>query len=162
MVACVRAVLVPGVLALLPEYAGLEDPVPEVRSACLAAVSWLCRDVTVLAGAQGQRIASHLLAVTARTGDEPSYLVVGNGSAKRSESAPGFVDERAVPFDDDLGARLRAGALDGIDAALARELWADTEAIAGLGEVLPPGCAARIDYEGDPYGVRYWVARWQW
>ena len=32
-----RVALVPGVLALLPEYAGQEDPVSEVRAAALAA-----------------------------------------------------------------------------------------------------------------------------
>ena len=47
-----RVVLVPGVLALLPEYAGLEDPVAELRAACLAAVAWLGPDVTVLADEQ--------------------------------------------------------------------------------------------------------------
>ena len=157
-----RAVLVPGVLALLPEYAGLEDPVAELRAACLEAVGWLGEDVTVLAGPQGRRVAEHLLTSTTRTGTDPSYLVVGNGSAKRRDTSPGYVDERALPFDADLGARLRSGELSGIDAALARELWADTEPIARLDGLLPPGCACTVDYEDDPYGVQYWVARWEW
>ena len=157
-----RAVLVPGVLALLPEYAGLVDPVAELRAACLDAVGWLGADVTVLAGPQGRRIADHLLGSTTRTAGEPSYLVVGNGSAKRRDTSPGYVDERAVPFDADLGTRLRCGELSGIDAGLARELWADTEAIARLDGVLPPGCACTVDYEDDPFGVQYWVARWAW
>ena len=87
---------------------------------------------------------------------------MGNGSAKRRDTSPGYVDDRAIPFDTDLGARLRSGGLSGIDAALARELWADTEAIARLDGVLPPGCACTVDYEDDPYGVQYWVARWEW
>jgi hypothetical protein len=158
----VRAVLVPGVLALLPEYAGLEDPVADIRAACLDAVGWLGTEVTVIAGPQGRRVADHLLRTTTRTAAHPSYLVVGNGSAKRVDTSPGYVDERAIPFDDDLGSRLRAGAFSGIDADLARELWADTEAIAQLDGVLPAGCACSVDYEGDPYGVHYWVARWEW
>ena len=158
-----RAVLVPGVLALLPEYAGLEDPVAELRAACLDAVGWLGDDVTVLAGPQGRKVADALLGSRrARPAGQPSYLVVGNGSAKRRDTSPGYVDERALPFDADLGARLRSGELSGIDAALARELWADTEPIARLDGLLPPGCACTVDYEDDPYGVQYWVARWEW
>ena len=36
-----RVVLVPGVLALLPDYAGVEDPVTDLRTACRDAVGWL-------------------------------------------------------------------------------------------------------------------------
>ena len=160
-----RAVLVPGALALLPEYAGLEDPVAELRAACLDAVGWLGEDVTVLAGPQGRRVAGSLLGsrqARPPAVDGASYLVVGNGSAKRRDTSPGYVDERAIPFDTDLGTRLRTGELSGVDAALARELWADTEAIARLDGVLPPGCSCTVDYEDDPYGVQYWVARWEW
>ena len=56
-----RAVLVPGVLALLPEYASLDDPVAELRAVCLDAVRWLGSDVTVLADEQGARVAAYLL-----------------------------------------------------------------------------------------------------
>lgn len=158
-----RAVLVPGVLALLPEYAGLQDPVAELRKACLEAVDRLGTDVTVLAGPQGSRVADHLLGSRrARPTDEASYLVVGNGSAKRLDTSPGYVDERAIPFDADLGERLRSGDLSGIDLDLARELWADAEPIARLGGVLPPGAACTVDYDDDPFGVQYWVARWEW
>ena len=104
-----RVVLVPGVLALLPEYAGIEDPVAELRAAALDAVAWLGPEVTVLADAQGARVAAYLLEATDRGGDEPSYLVVGNGSAMRTEKAPGHFDERAEAFDAALGASLRAG-----------------------------------------------------
>jgi hypothetical protein len=159
-----RVVLVPGVLALLPEYAGLEDPVAELRAACLAAVEWLGREVTVLADPQGARVAAHLLAAPDRSGDEPSYLVVANGSAKRTEKAPGHFDERAEEFDRSLGESLRSGH-PAVDASLARELWASTDAIAELAELdrldtfggLGEG---RIDYDDAPYGVQYWVVRW--
>ncbi|HEU5039123.1 MAG TPA: hypothetical protein VFT70_19100 [Nocardioides sp.] len=220
-----RAVLVPGVLALLPEYAGAQDPVCELRAACRAAVAWAAEDgpVAVLGSAQGRRVAESLLgeggldtpslvprdgystteagsgSLVPRDGYSTTeagsgsfvprdgystteagsgsfvprdgystteagagLLVVGNGSAKRRDTSPGYVDERAIGFDEDLGARLRSGELAGIDAALARELWADTEAIAELGGVLPPGVAGTVDYEDDPYGVQYWVVRWEW
>lgn len=152
-----RVVLVPGVLALLPEYAGLEDPVAELRAAALAAVGWLGGEVTVLADAQGARVAAHLLDATSRSGGEPSYLVVGNGSAKRTEKAPGHFDERAEEFDRALGESLRAGH-PAVDVALAGELWASTDAIVELAELDDLG-AARVDYDDAPYGVQYWVMR---
>ena len=152
----------PGVLALLPEYAGLVDPVAELRAACTRAVGWLGADVTVLAGPQGRRVAEHLLAASPHDGTGPSYLAVGNGSAKRTEKAPGHVDERAESFDAALGEALVAGRLHEVDLTLSRELWADTDAIADLARLLPPGLPARVDHESDPYGVRYWVARWEW
>ena len=155
-----RVVLVPGTLALLPEYAGIEDPVVDLRAACADAVGWLGADVTVLADAQGARIAAHLLASTARTGDAPSYLVVGNGSARRTEKAPGHLDERAAAFDADLGQRLEQGALAGIDLDLARAVWADVDAIVELAGVVPDLELERVDYDAAPYGVQYWVLRW--
>jgi len=159
-----RAVLVPGVLALLPEYAALEDPVAELRAACLAAVGWLGAEVTVLADDQGRRVAEHLLASSDRSGevDGASYLVVGNGSARRSEKAPGHLDERAAPYDDRLRAALVAGHVSGVDRGLGAELLASLDGIARLVAVLPPGCAATVDYDDDPFGVQYWVMRWEW
>jgi hypothetical protein len=155
-----RVALVPGTLALLPEYAGLEDPVAELRAACLGAAGWLGSDVTVLADEQGGRVAAYLLEAApqpARAGDA-AYLVVGNGSATRTEQAPGHLDERAAAFDAALGGGLRAGHVE-VDAELAGELWArlgGIEELAGLGELGP----ATVDYDDDPFGVQYWVMRW--
>ena len=194
-----RVVLVPGVLALLPEYAGIEDPVAELRAACLSAVSWLgSSEVTVLADPQGARVAEYLLEVVSvstrslalaaqppgvgdsgRSGAEaagvsrqaleglpqPSegadaaYLVVGNGSARRTEKAPGFLDERAATFDAELGERLRAGRFE-VDEGLAAELLASVSGIAELGRLVSDVGPARVDYDDDPYGVQYWVMRW--
>jgi hypothetical protein len=152
-------VLVPGVLALLPEYAGIEDPVAELRAACLAAVGRLGSEVAVLADGQGARVAGHLLDSTDRPGDEPSYLVVGNGSAMRTEKAPGHFDERAEGFDAALGASLRAG-LPAADVDLARELWASVDAMLELGDLELDLGEAQVDYDDAPYGVQYWVVRW--
>jgi hypothetical protein len=154
-----RVVLVPGVLALLPEYAGTEDAVAPLRAAALEAVAWLGRDVTVLADAQGARVAAYLLDSTDRAGAEPSYLVVGNGSAKRTEKAPGHFDDRAEAFDAELGASLRAGH-PVVDVDLARELWASVDAIVELGELADDLGEAQVDYDDAPYGVQYWVGRW--
>jgi hypothetical protein len=160
-----RVVLVPGVLALLPEYAGIEDPVAELRAACLAAVSWLGSNVTVLADAQGARVGGHLLEAAgvsrlASLAPQPpsAYLVVGNGSAKRTEKAPGHFDERAEPFDTALGESLRAGA-PVVDATLAHELWAAVDGISDF-PALSGISRAQVDYDDAPFGVQYWVMRW--
>jgi len=155
----VKAVLVPGVLALLPEYAGLVDPVAELRAACLGAVGWLGADVTVLADAQGARVAEHLLASTDRSGDETSYLVVGNGSARRTEKAPGHLDERSLAFDDALRAALVSRSTNWPDLDLGKSLLASLDGIQLAGELLSG--EATIDYDDDPFGVQYWVMRWQ-
>jgi hypothetical protein len=172
-------VLVPGVLALLPEYAGQVDPVAELRAACLAAVAWLgeAGPVAVVAGPQGARVADALLDAVASVHNSAierlrapadlasgGVLVVGNGSAKRTEKAPGHLDDRARAFDAELGRALREGdtaALAAVDQDLARELWADVDGLVWLGrERLTPGSGAAVDYDDDPFGVQYWVMRW--
>ena len=160
-----RVVLVPGVLALLSEYAGQEDPVPEVRAAGLAAVAWLSEagPVTVVGDEQGCRVGRHLLAGAAE-GDGPAYLVVANGSARRDDTAPGYVDERAVPFDAAVEAALRApdaAVLEGLDIGLAAALLVGNPAgLVRLGTLLRSAGPPMMDYAGDPYGVQYWVMRW--
>lgn len=159
-----RVVLVPGVLALLPEYAGLTDPVAELRAACVEAVGWLAGDVEVVGTGQGRRVGEALLAAAgARSGTAASYLVVGNGTACRTEKAPGHLDERAHAFDEWLEAALRApdpAVLGAVDEAVARELWADVTGIRALGGLLDGAGPAQVDYADDPFGVQYWVMRW--
>ncbi|MEV7430282.1 hypothetical protein AB0N29_11760 [Nocardioides sp. NPDC092400] len=154
-----RVVLVPGVLALLPEHASQVDPVADLRAAALEAVRWLGDDVEVVADPQGERIAQALLAAAgARHGAGASYLVVGNGSARRSEKAPGYLDERSFAFDDALRAALAAGDLGAVDCTLAEELWASVEGIRRAADAISG--PATVDYDDDPYGVQYWVMRW--
>jgi hypothetical protein len=162
-----RVVLVPGVLALLPEYAGLDDPVAQLRSACRAAVEWLAEagPVTIVGDPQGRRVGKWLLAeagAPASAGPEV-VLAVGNGSACRTEKAPGYLDERSTGFDADLARALTAPdplALAGIDPATSAELLAATDGLRALGDVLTPAHVATVDYDDDPFGVQYWVVRW--
>lgn len=154
-----RVVLVPGALVLLPQYAGQVDPVADLRAAALEAVRWLGEDVTVVADPQGARVARALVeAAGTSTGSGGGVLVVGNGSAKRSEKAPGHLDERASDFDAALGAALRRGDLGGVDWTLAEELWASVEGIRRAADVISG--PAVVDHDDDPYGVQYWVMRW--
>lgn len=171
----VRAVLVPGVPALLPSYASEVDPVADLRAAARAVVGELLapapqRVLVVAEAALGLRVASHLLAEAGRT-DEPqdgsvatpgphdAVVLVASGSACRSEKAPGHLDQRALALDDHLARTVRDGAPPPADVALAEALWCfDLPVFRRLRElVVGPG---DVRYADDPYGVAYWVATW--
>ncbi len=90
-------------------------------------------------------------------------LVMADGSARRTLKAPGYLDERSVPFDATVEAAIRAGdlaALLTIDAGLARELMATGrpawQVLAGAAQDLRADCA--IGYCDAPFGVWYLVA----
>ena len=93
-----------------------------------------------------------------------AMLAMGDGSARRSTAAPGYLDERAVPFDTAVEDAVRAGdlaALAGVDPALARDLMATGrpawQVLAGaLGPAQRP--ATDILYADAPFGVAYLVA----
>ncbi len=164
--------LVPGVPALLPEYAGIEDPVADLRAACRAAVGLLGPRVLVVAprgasGGAGARVARHLVAEAGASvcaeGDATGVLVVGNGSAKRTLKAPGHFDERAEAFDEALRAALLApdpAALAAIDPTLAEDLWADVDGIRALGRLLDERALPTVHCDAAPFGVQYWVLTW--
>jgi len=172
----VRAVVVPGVLALLPEYAAQTDPVPELRAACHDAVAWLGPEPVVIADAPGERVARALLSVVSgATSSRPgagtprtsttggAYLVVANGTARRTQTSPGPYDERAEPFDDLLAKALvgpEPEALRRTDLDLAGRLWASTAALPRLADLLTGTETVTVDYDDAPYGVRYWVVRY--
>jgi hypothetical protein len=99
-------------------------------------------------------------------GRSTALLVMGDGSARRSLKGPGYLDERAEPFDEAVVAafsRADPRALANIDGGLAAELL-----VAGVG---PWKAAAHLlgtdrRWHGDvlyadaPYGVMYTVASW--
>ncbi len=103
-------------------------------------------------------------AVTGTGTGATAMLVMGDGSARRSTSAPGYLDERAVPFDTAVEEAVRAGdlaALAGVDPALARDLMATGrpawQVLAGaLGPAQRP--ATDVLYADAPFGVAYLVA----
>ena len=91
-------------------------------------------------------------------------LVLGDGSARRSVSAPGHLDERAVPFDDEVVRAVRDGdlaALAALDPGLAHELMVTGRpAWQVLCGALGPGRpVTEVLYAGAPFGVAYLVAR---
>ena len=156
--------LVPGVRALLPRYSSIEDPVAELRAACTSAAATLGPRVRVVASAYagfevGAAVVASLGASVVESG-ETGVLVVGNGSATRTEKAPGYLDPRAEGFDSDLRAALmlQPVALASLNLALASELWADVPALLQLPDLVAG--PASVLYDDAPFGVQYWVITW--
>lgn len=92
-------------------------------------------------------------------------LVMGDGSACRSLKAPGYLDERAEPFDAQAARALGAAdvaALMALDPEPAYELKvsgrAPWQVLAGAAE--SAGLAGALLYDEAPYGVGYMVATW--
>lgn len=99
---------------------------------------------------------------------ETPVLLMGDGSAKRSDAAPGHIDERATGYDKSIAHALAtgdAGALASLDLRLGEQLWAGgVPALRSLGASLAAAGrgvrAARLRYDEAPYGVGYFVAEW--
>ena len=91
-------------------------------------------------------------------------LVVGDGSARRTEKAPGYLDDRAHGFDESVEHALAAGdpdALAALDADLAAELMVSGgPAWRAAAHAAPGRWQARVHYSGAPFGVGYLVASW--
>ncbi|TDB90413.1 hypothetical protein E1264_05210 [Actinomadura sp. KC216] len=99
-----------------------------------------------------------------------AMLVMGDGSACRSEKAPGYLDERARPYDAGVARALGdadAAALAALDPGLSREVQAAGRAawqvLAGAGGADgggPGRLTGRLLADEAPYGVGYFVAGW--
>jgi hypothetical protein len=94
-----------------------------------------------------------------------ALLVMGDGSACRTEKAPGYLDPRAEPYDAEVARALAEAdvlALAGLDPDLSEELWvagrAAWQVLAGAAD--GAGLGARLTYEQAPYGVGYFVSVW--
>jgi hypothetical protein len=90
-------------------------------------------------------------------------LAMADGSARRSERAPGHFDERAAAFDAETERALRDGDLEALlalDAGLARDLMATGRPALQVlaGAIRPTKTAAEILYSDVPFGVSYLVA----
>ncbi|KUO03228.1 class III extradiol dioxygenase subunit B-like domain-containing protein [Streptomyces caeruleatus] len=94
-----------------------------------------------------------------------AVLVMGDASACRTLKAPGYLDERAAPFDASVARALGdadVAALKALDTGLAHELKASGRApwqvLAGAAE--GEGLSGTLLFEDAPYGVGYLVATW--
>lgn len=95
---------------------------------------------------------------------EASVVVVGDGSARRGEKAPGHLDERSFAVDEALVEALRAAdaeALLALDPALCADLLvhgrAPLQVAAGILGTSGARCEAL--HTEDPFGVLHVVAR---
>ncbi len=167
-----RIIVVPPVPALLPRYASEVDPVADLRISAEGVVraTTSTAEAVAIVGDDpfAEPVARALLeAVDFRGRIDPAaevVLVMANGSAKRSERAPGHLDERSFDFDDDLDLALRSGdgrRLASLDPVLADEMWSSgVAALRELGEELGSGWQVSVPYADAPYGVLWWVAAW--
>jgi aromatic ring-opening dioxygenase LigB subunit len=96
--------------------------------------------------------------------DRVGLLIMGDGSARRTEKAPGYLDERALPFDEQVARALASAdreALLALDPDLAAELMvagrAAWQVLAGTQGTED----AELLYHDAPYGVGYLVASWR-
>ncbi|MFI2303553.1 class III extradiol dioxygenase subunit B-like domain-containing protein [Actinacidiphila glaucinigra] len=101
----------------------------------------------------------------AELADRVALLVMGDGSTCRTLKAPGYLDERAEPFDASVARALAAAdtkALSDLDVPLATELGAAGRApwqvLAGAAD--GAGLSGDLLYDQAPYGVGYFVAAW--
>jgi hypothetical protein len=144
---------------------GSDEPGPVELPLSLTVGAWLVRDALGPGtGAIGYSVAGPVPGLD-DSADDVALLVMGDGSARRSTAAPGYLDARAEPFDRSIAAALRAGdgaALAGVDAGLGADLLAaGVPAWQTAGAVLGAGWRAEVRYDAAPYGVGYFVAVWQ-
>ena len=114
-------------------------------------------------GAALEALAVELAAAPGRT----AVVVLGDGSARRGERAPGYLDERAFPFDDAVAKALadgEAAEIAALDAGLARELMVTGATafrfLGVLGRQQERRPEAALTFRDDPFGVSYLAATW--
>ncbi|QKW52765.1 class III extradiol dioxygenase subunit B-like domain-containing protein [Streptomyces buecherae] len=101
----------------------------------------------------------------ARSADRVALLISGDGSARRTLKAPGYLDERAATWDAEVARALGkadTAALSDLDPHLAQDLLmsgrASWQVLAGAGD--GAGLRGALLYDEAPYGVGYFVATW--
>lgn len=142
---------------------GADEPGTPELPPSLTVGGWLLRDALGPGnGACGWSIGP--VAADVALPDEPTMLlVVGDGSARRSEKAPGYLDPRAEARDARTADALRSGHADRLHAEDddAELLVAGSRAWdAAASHLQGPPWEAELLYEGAPFGVGYFVALW--
>ena len=92
-------------------------------------------------------------------------VVLGDGSARRGEKAPGYLDERASAYDEGVRTALGSGEparLAALDPVLGTQLLAAGAPVwRAVAALLSRTYRAEVRYAGDPFGVGYVVAVWE-
>ncbi|MEV1291630.1 hypothetical protein [Pseudonocardia sp. NPDC049635] len=144
---------------------GAELPLPLLVAAWAAAGSGV-RSVHGELVAPDSPVTDCLALGAGLAGGDIGLLIVGDGSAKHTATAPGGFDERAEPFDAavaDALDRADPDALAGLDPVVAAELWAAGRAPWQVlaGAAAGRGWTASHRFSDAPYGVAYHVAFWE-
>jgi hypothetical protein len=97
--------------------------------------------------------------------DDVALLVMADGTTRRSVQAPGFLDERAEPYDASIATALAAGdpeALTALDPDLGSALGSTgVPTLRTLGDMTKGATVtARLRVDEAPFGVGYFVADW--
>lgn len=127
--------------------------------------AWLLDEV----GYTGARVGvgpAELPAVVREQAGPVGMVAMGDGSARRSVKAPGYVDPAAGPFDEAVAAALEKGDAETLAALDANEgerlLAAGVPTWRAVGAVLAGRTIeARLHHAEAPYGVGYLVADWR-
>lgn len=147
---------------------GSDGAGPVVLPPALAVGAWLLSDAL---GPEHGAVAYGVPPGSRRlpdfAGEPTSLIVVGDGSARRTEKAPGYRDEDAAAFDAVLADVLRQGNGSGLSQDWLQRYDASELLVSGLAAwnavhalVETQAWAARLLYEAAPYGVGYFVAVW--
>jgi hypothetical protein len=144
---------------------GEDGPGPVLLPLSLTVGAWLLRDALGPgSGAVGRGVGPEPGGPVGVPDAPVALLVMGDGSARRSATAPGYLDERAAGYDAGVAAALAAGDPDGlrVDVGLGDELLAAGPRTWNAAADLLAGVAWRAEllYAAAPYGVGYFVAAW--
>lgn len=154
--------------------AGGAGEIEERMPLSLTAAAWLLGRIPVDAPVSALAVAADADAAECLAsgaalvaGDERiALLVMGDGTACRTEKAPGYLDPRAEAYDAAVARALADAdvtALAGLDPDLSDDLWvagrAAWQVLAGAADGV--GLSGRVTYDDAPYGVGYFVAVWE-
>jgi hypothetical protein len=142
------------------------DPANGPLPLALAVGSWLLGQASWTGATLGLTCDAHAgLPSGAALGANDGLLVMGDASARRTEKAPGWLDERAADHDAAVSSALASGdpdVLGRLDPDLGSQLLAAGVPAWRAASRLLAGTRweAEISYDDAPYGVGYLVATW--
>jgi hypothetical protein len=145
---------------------GSDEPGPIELPLSLTVGAWLLRDALgPNCGAVGYSIGPDGSDLPLFEDEPVALLVMGDASARRSTTAPGYYDARAERYDAALADFLRGGtplAMAKVDVALGDELLATAPSVwaAAMSLLSDVSYTAELLYDEAPYGVGYLVAAW--
>lgn len=145
---------------------GSDEPGPVELPLSLTVGAWLLRDALgPNSGAIGYSVGPGDATLPLFADEElVALFVMGDGSARRSTSAPGYLDDRAAVFDNQIADVLASGDPErlSVDGSLARELLAAGAPAWNAAGILLRGRRFTGDllFDAAPYGVGYFVATW--